>query len=273
MENLRKVTPQEYWRIDDLKALIENADDTFGKVLSRYKSGTNYYDVQIRSFAYAIIVMREIVCLLENGFPDGALSRSRRIYEQMIILCFLNSRQNDSDFDKLIERYCASHNLTAYKNILKMYEFWENSEKIKETIAIINEIKNKHKETFLLLKNPNDYWWTGDPKYNTFSKIQDEYNDPFSKIMYKSACVATHAGALGDYALLGRHNPNGERIFTGSTSRGFSVPLILSVFSFYNLIDMVFKNLSIESDSLKSLALNLIESYKTTLIVKDVPLE
>lgn len=271
METLGKMTPREYWRIDDLKLLVETASNAFGEALPRFKSGANYYDIQIRSFAYAVIVMREIICLLENGFPDGALARARRIYEQMIVLNFLDARKSDCEFDSLIERYCASQDLAAYKNILRLYEFWENTEKIQETKAVVAKIENKYKDVFALLKGTPDYWWTGEAKYKKFSNLQDEYNDPFSKIMYKSACVATHAGALGDYALIGRDNSDGEKVFTGPTNKGFSVPLILSVFSFHNLINMVFNNLSIEADSLKSRALTLLECYKITLFIDDMP--
>lgn len=265
------MSPREYWRIDDLKTLIEKADNAFGDALPRFKSGANYYDVQIRSFAYAIIVMREIVCLLENGFPDGALARSRRIYEQMIVLNYLDARKDSDDFDELIERYCASQDIAAYKNILRLYEFWDDTENIKKSKAIIAKIESKYKDVIDIMKGSSDYWWTGSPKHKKFSSLQDEYNDPFSKIMYKSACIATHAGALGDYALIGRDNPDGEKVFTGPTNRGFSVPLILSVFSFYNLINMVFGNLSVESDTIKSIAMTLLESYKVTLFIDDMP--
>lgn len=66
----------KFWKIEELSEVVEVLEDAFGDTIEKYKSGLTYNDILIRAYAYAIIVMKEIVCLLSNGFPDGALARA-----------------------------------------------------------------------------------------------------------------------------------------------------------------------------------------------------
>ena len=187
----------KFWKIEELSEVVEVLEDAFGDTIEKYKSGLTYNDILIRAYAYAIIVMKEIVCLLSNGFPDGALARARRLYEQMVLIDYFESRKKDLDFDELVERYC----------------------------------------------------------------------DPYGRILYSRACISTHAGAMGDYALLGRFNPNGEKIYTGTTDSGFSLPLILATMSFYNITNMVFGNLEIDFPKEHKKIEELLNYYQNTLFV------
>lgn len=73
----------------------------------------------------------------------------------------------------------------------------------------------------------------------TFTKLEEEFDVPFLKLLHKRAHVAVHAGAMADNALLGRPNPNGNIVYTGSTMYGFSIPLLLSMSSFWNITEIV----------------------------------
>ena len=106
-----------------------------------------------------------------------------------------------------------------------------------------------------------------DEKCDTFNKLQKRYCDPYGRILYSRACISTHAGAMGDYALLGRFNPNGEKIYTGTTDSGFSLPLILATMSFYNITNMVFGNLEIDFPKEHKKIEELLNYYQNTLFV------
>ena len=106
-----------------------------------------------------------------------------------------------------------------------------------------------------------------DEKCDTFNKLQKRYCDPYGRILYSRACISTHAGAMGDYALLGRFNPNGEKIYTGTTDSGFSLPLILATMSFYNITNMVFGNLEIDFLKEHKKIEELLNYYQNTLFV------
>lgn len=106
-----------------------------------------------------------------------------------------------------------------------------------------------------------------DEKCDTFNKLQKRNCDPYGRILYSRACISTHAGAMGDYALLGRFNPNGEKIYTGTTDSGFSLPLILATMSFYNITNMVFGNLEIDFPKEHKKIEELLNYYQNTLFV------
>ena len=106
-----------------------------------------------------------------------------------------------------------------------------------------------------------------DEKCDTFNKLQKRYCEPYGRILYSRACISTHAGAMGDYALLGRFNPNGEKIYTGTTDSGFSLPLILATMSFYNITNMVFGNLEIDFPKEHKKIEELLNYYQNTLFV------
>lgn len=50
-----------------------------------------------------------------------------------------------------------------------------------------------------------------------FNSIQKEYDELFDQILYRRACVSPYAGAMGNFAMLGRNNPDCEFIYTGRT--------------------------------------------------------
>lgn len=241
-------------------------EESFGKHITIPKPKTDYEAIQIRAYAHSIIVMKEIICLLKNGFPDGALARARRLYEQMIIINFLEKRKSDNDFDKLIERYCDSQDVKAYSNLIDFYDLFNDEENKKKTKKKLSTLKRKYSSYSTRKGNFMDYWWTGGKSYDSFDKLQQAYNDPFAKMMYSRACISSHAGAMGDYALLGRLNPDGNKIYTGSTYNGFSLPLLLAVISFYNTTEVVFHNLSIGIPKAHKDLYNLIKYYQQTFL-------
>lgn len=254
------------WKIDRLQSDVAALEEAFGKHITIPKPKTDYEAVQIRAYAHSIIVMKEIICLLKGGFPDGALARARRLYEQMVIIDFLEKRKSDDDFDELIERYCDSQNVQSYYNLIAFYDFYNDDVNKKKAENNYFDMKRKYSSYLTKKGYFNEYWWIGDSNYQSFNKLQQEYDEPFAKIMYSRTCISSHAGAMGDNALLGRLDPDGDKIYTDSTNDGFSLPLILAVMSFYNTTNLVFLNLKIEFPEAAHTDLyNLLKYYLQTL--------
>lgn len=264
----------EYWEINRLETDILVLEDIFGSHIGGHKSGVTFDDIQIRAYAHAIIVFKEIICLLRNGFPDGALARARRLYEQLIIYNYLNSQKEKPKFNDLITRYCDSQNINAYINLISLYDFFQDTAKKQEAKQKLSVYKNKYKRYKKHTQNRAylpDYWWTGDSRYDSFNKLQNLYNEPFAKIMYKRACISSHAGAMGDFALLGRPDLD-DHIYTGATFYGFSIPLLLATLAFYETTNMVFINLGIEFPEKEHTDLyELIKYYQNTFFEDKLP--
>lgn len=251
-----------YWKIDDLERIISVLEVAFGESLSKQKTGKDYTNIQIRAYAHAIIVMKEILCLIKSGFPDGALALARRLYEQIVILSFFENRKKNSDFNDLVQRYYASHTILAYTDQKLAADYFNNKNRSKKLRSKINKEKRKYSHWIPNNTYVPDYWWTGEQTIDSFGAMQKEYSDGFGKILYKRACISTHVSAMGNYALLGRSELD-SKIYTGSTFNGHYIPLILSVSSFGDISTIVFKNLNIQLPNEHGELMELMHHYFT----------
>ena len=251
-----------FWKIDELEQIVTALEHAFGEALSTQKNMRDYANIQIRAYAHAIIVMKEILCLIKSGFPDGALTLARRLYEQIVMLSFFEKRKNQADFDELVQRYYDSHTILAYTDQKLAADFFKNQ---KQSNNLRNKInKRKKKYTHLLPKNSYvpDYWWTGEQNIDSFGAMQKEYDNPFGKILYKRACLSTHVSAMGNFALLGRPELD-RKIYTSATFSGHQIPLILSVYSFGDMSSIVFNNLQIQLPDNYEKLMELVHYYFT----------
>lgn len=77
------------------------------------------FDVLTRLHAKGCLISREIVCLLNNGFPDGAHARWRALHEIAVTTLFLAKHEKDT-----VERYVSHEIIDSYKGACqhKKYE-------------------------------------------------------------------------------------------------------------------------------------------------------
>lgn len=251
MTNQEKEQYFEYWKIPLLESYIEKLEEAFGNELSEIVVERNIINVLLRAYPQCILVLKEVLCLLKNGYPDGALARARRIYENMIIAQYLNIHKTDADFPKVIDRYFDDQNIRAYDGRKKYFRSMKQDNKADSCNKAINKIVKKYaprgkfdeKKKEIL---SNNYWWVKNSAMS-FSKLSGCLDDDHAKILYLRACYSVHAGAMGDAALLGRPKAKEHRLYSGPTFNGASVPLQLAVSSFANITDIVFENLGAES--------------------------
>ena len=59
--------------------------------------------------------MREIIHLSAFGYPDGALSLARNIYEHVIILAFFENHKSDNDFGNYVDDYYVDYDIQRNK--------------------------------------------------------------------------------------------------------------------------------------------------------------
>ena len=236
---------EDRWSLKFYEDTINKCEDIIAEEAGKWKTADdiNYYFLS--TYAKAILTTRESLCLLENGYPDGALSRAREVYEQMVIAFYINNNYSD----ELIERYYADYELKVYKYRKLSYE------NIKEVHIICKEdyqnLENECSQKINNLKRQygkmrGDYWWVLDRNINNFNDIQDNVGADLLIILYKRACISTHAGALSDIALLGRDNKEGSLLRTDQTWEGFETPIILLMGSFDVLTNTVFEHFKLE---------------------------
>lgn len=249
----------EYWRLPQLIDILSESMDLFANEVKKYHAERNYRHVLFVGYNKAILTMKEIITLLNAGYPDGALARARNVYEQMCVMMFLEKRKNDGEFSDLIERYNADLYIRYYSNMILWHTYFQQEEHRKRCQNEMDQLLAQYRSG---KKDPKykPYWWAGK---NSFNELSNEVDMQLMKILYNRACLATHAGAMGDFALLGRgENLEGNLLDSTETSKGFSVPLLLGFGSFAVLSQIVFSNLEIEAEKLWLLMEALIRYYQ-----------
>ena len=237
------------WRLNEIDKIIDGFDSTVSKYVKvrQIKYDYDYTNIILTMAGKSIVTMREILCLSLFGYPDGALSLSRNIYEQFIVLLFLSKKRHSPDFPQIIENYYHNYEVQRLKNTKAQYELLNlpaEYEEAKQKLITYKQNNNINKD--------NDYWWAG---VNTFAELKNKAVEMVTDeniktiinhmhIGYKRACVSLHASCLGNYIRLG-FDQDATVIDTSPTQKGHSFPLWLSTMSMMLVVEAVCKELLI----------------------------
>ena len=105
------------WKLNVLDKIIDSMEDEIELAITQKQILTdrNYANIILRIAGKSVVNMREIICLSTYGYPDGALSIARNLYEQVIILAFFENHKNDKDFNNYIEDYYTDYDIQRNK--------------------------------------------------------------------------------------------------------------------------------------------------------------
>ena len=94
------------WRLDDFMKIIDIFEEDFAdKVHHKVSVGQNYKNILLHIVGKSMVTTKEILTLCAHGYPDGALSLGRNLYEQMIITSFFEIHKKDNDFQKYVDDF------------------------------------------------------------------------------------------------------------------------------------------------------------------------
>lgn len=149
------------WNFDLWLSRIVKVEDEIADIANRTKLENNMYMILLRNYGRLNLTLKEMFTLLDNGYPDGALSIARNAYELMIITEFIYSEYEKDPKTDLLERYFADQNVKAYynrkmlyKNISKELHGDKNAKNIvKQLNKKLSVIQKKYKDI------RNQYWW------------------------------------------------------------------------------------------------------------------
>lgn len=255
------------WRLDDLDKII----DAFEDDVYQYVKDNNvcvqydYTHAMLNICGKAIVTFREILTLSAFGYPDGAFSLARGLYEHMILLSFFEKHKADQSFQETIDDFFLDGAIKGGKEKKYYSEYFENdTEKTKETdnaLKKLNELKH--------LKTKGDYWWTG---LGSFAEVAnwviDTEKDPlFHKFLrslhlaYKQACVGLHSNSVGNMSRLGFRFDQ-SCVDTGYTLNGHGLPLWYATSTFIFIVGTLCSNFGIDYTKYKDELNNLAVFYK-----------
>ena len=181
----------------------------------------------------AMLVYAEIICLLENGFPDGAYAHYRSLYELWAVAEFLH---NDSDevSKAFIESIDSKSNSESghYKWAKKSNRFTD-----KEEVIISNIVSEAHK-TF-----SNNF---DKPISNT--KLKKVYTFP-NRII--------HPSAEGVFRRTSYATVEGVGVTIGRADNGLATPAINSSFTMYNITRLF---LSVDVNPVSAIGIRVLDN-------------
>lgn len=253
------------WKLDDLGEIVDSAE---GYVLDsmrnqNVKTATDYLNISLFSFGKSVSTMREIICLSTFGFPDGALSLARNLYEQFVIISFFELHHKDNDFQNYVDDYFIDYNIQRNKALRYEAKHFNNKENLK---TLADEIMGASAASHHKITN-QDFWWTGKGNFaNVVEDIQrSESNSAIKTFLarlhfaYKRACATIHASCLGNALRLGVDS-SFVGIDNSSKTEGHELPLYLATCSFIFILGVTCKQLGL-NDKYMNKELNSLAAF------------
>lgn len=262
----------EKWKLDMFMTVVDQfEDDLAKKTHHKLAVGNNYQTILLHIVGKSILTMREILALCAHGYPDGALSLGRNLYEQMMIVEFFEIHKNDDDFQKYVDDFFLSYEVQRNKCLRDISKYLPEEDRV----VLDTEREELKKRTKRRIKG--DYWWTGCERFSDLVScvMQNQTDDKVSQFLgiqyarYKRACISLHASCMGNSSRIGNYSGY-EVVDTAPTTCGHSTPLLFAVISLITIIGWVSKSFEIDAseylNKLNELALfyQSEEKYDTT---------
>ena len=147
------------WKLDDLSLIVDSVESYVLDAMQaqHIKTGNNYLNILLFAFGKSVATMREIICLSTFGFPDGALSLARNVYEEFIVVSFFEKHRQDNNFQNYVDDFCLDYNIQRNRALRYEAAHFDNSTGLKEIENETTKAKSAshHKIT------KQDFWWTG----------------------------------------------------------------------------------------------------------------
>ncbi|MBS5737361.1 MAG: hypothetical protein KHW62_05040 [Clostridiales bacterium] len=238
-------TNSRRWNYKELTELISEAEKRLNEVAVR-SSEKNYQSLLIDFFGKAILYSKEILTILYDGYPDGAMSLARELFENSVTLSFIERHKND---DTLLERYFDSIELSSLSDSIKLLLFLRDGASDKKTITDLTDMidRKKRSHAAIIQKYTSNsitvfrkYWWIGDileEKDKNFYGILK--NTVWDKTIFKHIYnMSKHNG----HSTIDNLNSNDVAISANPSTEGFQLPLCFTISSFQNICKIVFIN-------------------------------
>lgn len=241
------------WDLDKVEKIIDAVESEIEREVNggNFKDEEDFLNICLNVFGRAIVSMKEILHLLAAGYPDGATCIARNVYENMIVLSYLESNVGEANFHEIIEKYYKDMSVVRHRTLKLYYESLGIEEKIDEHTHELEKIKTKYG-----VKKFTDYWWCSENSFKDIvTKVFDFHDEslkdnsltPFLILLYKKACITLHATCTGNVATIGRHSET-NIIETSPTINDFHIPLFLSLMSFHVIMLICFAQLNIDTE-------------------------
>lgn len=239
------------WKLNELSELVDSIEN---KVIEKTTEKPipyiqDYNNIILDITGKSLQTIREVIMLCAGGYPDGALSLARNLYEQLIIVCFLQSIKDEANSQDYYEDYFLDFDCQRYKNLKLMKKYNEIDQSEEDEIKDLSQklSDEAHKDV-----KKGVYWWTGKATFQSIIDYLAEKVDPnmrpfFNKLHleYKRACLSIHSNSFGNVVRLGS---KAELYVIDNSAKmcGQSMPLSLATTSFVQIVVSICEVLDID---------------------------
>jgi hypothetical protein len=176
----------------------------------------------VRLHARSCLVAREILTLLQSGYPSGAHSRWRTLHELSVAAQFIHDHG-----DSIALRYLEHDDIQRYKAALGMQRHATALREDPPTEKELQGLKVRRDELRATYGPDfaNDYGWAAPAVSNggrSFAEIEAAVGLEYLRPYYKMASHAIHPNARGSYFDLGGNDD--ENLVAGPSTRGLADP-------------------------------------------------
>ena len=257
----------DMWRLHELDKILDSIEDDIEGAVDRKQVQTehDFQNLVLRATGKSIVDMKEILTLVACGYPDGALSLSRNLFEQLVILLFFRSKDEGPDFNNYVDDFFIDYDIQRVKALI--YECKNCASTNAEELSSLQEELAKAKAKRHSNKS-GMYWWSG---HSTFAdltenviKSQPQNAQHLLRVLhlhYKRACMALHASSIGNALRLGT-DPNFAGIDTAQTEKGHGLPLWFATTSINFIFGVAFSTLEKDYTMHEDALFSLIAFYR-----------
>lgn len=230
------------WRLAELDAILDRFDTEMENAVREAKltSTDDYRSLVAFTVGKSLLMLRSVILLSANGFPEGALALARNIYEQFVIICYFEANKRAASFQTIIDDYLIDYDIQRYKALKYVYAH-SNLDSIKaEKDDIESALRDSRAKASKSTRG--EYWWADANSFSALAErvaqLQDTTEQPFFYTLhslYKRACIALHASYIGNVIRLG-----GNDSFWGVDSspvlEGHGTLLYFAITSFITIV-------------------------------------
>ncbi|WP_027258557.1 DUF5677 domain-containing protein [Leisingera aquimarina] len=182
-------------------------------------------------FPKALIVTREIICLLKGGYPDGALARWRSLHELTVSAMYILEEGKEPALNYMLSVHFsarrAAHQLNEHAERARMEPFSDEMLRTFDSHCAEAEKQLDRK----IDRDKNGEWPAINLAHRNYADMERHVGMEHWRPRYKWASRHTHADFVPNDKLLGMSETKNHITLVGASNSGFADPLMMTAIS------------------------------------------
>lgn len=219
--------------LEQLIVLSQETGEAINKALRPRAATENdaLFEATISNHARAVQVAREILVLMVNGFPDGALGRWRTLHEIAVVTAFVADAGQET-----AERYILHRRVAEYRRAKNYMEYHQRAQLDPYSVEEMDRLKDDHDA--IVAKHgaamKEDHGWASDALGKprpTLYDLEKAVGLDHWRPRYKWATANTHAPYRPWDATLAASENGGAVLLVGESNSGMTDPAHMTALS------------------------------------------